>query len=214
MARYTGPKCRYCRAEGTKLFLKGNRCLSGKCPLNSSGKRTGLPGKDPRARSKKPTNYGLQLREKQKLKRTYAMLEKQFKLTFNEAARIPGKTGENLIQLLEQRLDNVVFRLHFASSRYQAAQFVNHGHIFVNGKRVDIPSYRVKVGDEISISPRAQKMLIIKENLKEYTKSGVYQWLSLDVDAMKGTFLAVPRRSEVTELEKINEQLIVELYSR
>ena len=214
MARYTGPKCRYCRAEGTKLFLKGNRCLSGKCPLNSSGKRTGLPGKDPRARSKKPTNYGLQLREKQKLKRTYAMLEKQFKLTFNEAARIPGKTGENLIQLLEQRLDNVVFRLHFASSRYQAAQFVIHGHIFVNGKRVDIPSYRVKVGDEISISPRAQKMLIIKENLKEYTKSGVYQWLSLDVDAMKGTFLAVPRRSEVTELEKINEQLIVELYSR
>ena len=214
MARYTGPKCRYCRAEGTKLFLKGNRCLSGKCPLNSSGKRTGLPGKDPRARSKKPTNYGLQLREKQKLKRTYAMLEKQFKLTFNEAARIPGKTGENLIQLLEQRLDNVVFRLHFASSRNQAAQFVNHGHIFVNGKRVDIPSYRVKVGDVISVSPRAQKMLIIKENLKEYTKSGVYQWLSLDVDAMKGTFLAVPRRSEVTELEKINEQLIVELYSR
>lgn len=213
MARYTGPKCRYCRAEGTKLFLKGNRCLSGKCPL-SSGKRTGLPGKDPRARSKKPTNYGLQLREKQKLKRTYAMLEKQFKLTFNEAARIPGKTGENLIQLLERRLDNVVFRLHFASSRSQAAQFVNHGHIFVNGKRVDIPSYRVKVGDEISVSPQAQKMLIIKENLKEYTKSGVYQWLSLDVDAMKGTFLAVPRRSEVTELEKINEQLIVELYSR
>ena len=142
------------------------------------------------------------------------MLEKQFKLTFNEAARIPGKTGENLIQLLEQRLDNVVFRLHFASSRNQAAQFVNHGHIFVNGKRVDIPSYRVKVGDVISVSPRAQKMLIIKENLKEYTKSGVYQWLSLDVDAMKGTFLAVPRRSEVTELEKINEQLIVELYSR
>ena len=213
MARYTGPKCRYCRAEGTKLFLKGDRCLGGKCPLNS-GKRTGLPGKDPRARQKKQTNYGLQLREKQKLKRTYAMLEKQFKLTFNEAARIPGKTGENLIQLLEQRLDNVVFRLHFAASRYQAAQFVNHGHIFVNGKRVDIPSYRVKVGDEISISPRAQKMIIIKENLKEFTKSGVYQWLSLDVDAMKGTFLAVPRRSEVTELEKINEQLIVELYSR
>ena len=140
--------------------------------------------------------------------------EKQFKLFFNEAARIPGKTGENLIMLLEQRLDNVVFRLHFASSRNQAAQLVNHGHILVNGKRVDIPSYRLKPGDVVSVGPRGQKMLIIKENLKEFTKSGVSPWLTLDADTMKGTFVAVPRRSEVTELEKINEQLIVELYSR
>jgi small subunit ribosomal protein S4 len=213
MARYTGPKCRLCRAERTKLFLKGDRCLSSKCPMNDM-KGTGTPGKDPRARTRKPTNYGLQLREKQKLKRTYCMLEKQFKLTFNDAARTPGKTGENLIMLLERRLDNVVFRLHFASSRNQAAQLVNHGHIFVNGKRVDIPSYRLRPGDEIAVGPKAQKMLIIKENLKEYTKSGVNPWLNLDVDAMKGTFVAVPRRSEVTELEKINEQLIVELYSR
>lgn len=213
MARYTGPKCRYCRAERTKLFLKGDRCLSSKCPMNDV-KGTGTPGKDPRARSKKPTNYGLQLREKQKLKRTYCMLEKQFKLFFNEAARTPGKTGENLIMLLEQRLDNVVYRMHFASSRNQAAQLVNHGHIFVNGKRVDIPSYRLRPGDVVSVGARGQKMLIIKENLKEYTKSGVSPWLTLDVDAMKGTFVAVPRRSEVTELEKINEQLIVELYSR
>jgi len=132
------------------LFLKGERCHSGKCPMNDT-KSTGLPGKDPRARSKKPTNYGLQLREKQKLKRTYCMLEKQFKLTFDEAARIPGKTGENLIMLLEQRLDNVVFRLHFAASRNQAAQFVNHGHIFVNGKRVSIPSYRLRPGDVVSV---------------------------------------------------------------
>jgi small subunit ribosomal protein S4 len=181
--------------------------------MNDS-KSTGLPGKDPRARAKKPTDYGLQLREKQKLKRTYCMLEKQFKLTFDEAARIPGKTGENLIMLLEQRLDNVVFRLHFASSRNQAAQMVNHGHIFVNGKRVSIPSYRLRPGDVVSVGPSGQKMIMIKENLKEYTKSGVCQWLSLDVDAMKGTFVAVPRRSEVTELEKINEQLVVELYSR
>jgi len=142
------------------------------------------------------------------------MLEKQFKLTFNEATRLPGKTGENLIMLLEQRLDNVVFRLHFASSRSQAAQLVNHGHVFVNGKRVSIPSYRLRPGDEVSVGKSGQKMLIIKENLKEYTKSGVCQWLNLDVDAMKGTFIAVPRRSEVTELEKINEQLVVELYSR
>ncbi|WP_320130018.1 30S ribosomal protein S4 [uncultured Sphaerochaeta sp.] len=213
MARYTGPKCRYCRAERTKLFLKGERCHSGKCPMNDP-KATGLPGKDPRARSKKPTNYGIQLREKQKLKRTYCMLEKQFKLTFDEASRIPGKTGENLIMLLECRLDNVVYRLHFASSRSEAGQLVNHGHIQVNGKRVTIPSYRLKPGDIVSVGPRGQKMLTIKENLKEYSKSGVCQWLALDVDAMKGTFVAVPRRSEVTELEKINEQLVVELYSR
>jgi len=213
MARYTGPKCRYCRAERSKLFLKGERCHTGKCPLTDV-KNAGLPGKDPHARAKKPTEYGLQLREKQKLKRTYCMLEKQFKLAFKEAARIPGKTGETLISLLESRLDNVVFRMHFASSRNQAAQIVNHGHILVNGKRVDIPSYQLKAGDVVSVAPKSQKMLTIKENLKEYSKSGVSPWLALDPDAMKGTFVAVPRRSEVTELEKINEQLVVELYSK
>lgn len=211
MARYTGPKCRYCRAEKTKLFLKGERCHTGKCPI---AKKAGTPGKDPRARSKKMTDYGMQLREKQKLKRMYCMLEKQFKLTFDEAARVPGKTGENLIMLLERRLDNVVFRLHFANSRNQAAQLVNHGHVFVNGKRVDIPSYRVKVGDEVSIGLHGQKMIIIKENLKEFSKSGVAPWLSLDPDTMKGSFLAVPRRSDVSEVADIKEQLVVELYSR
>ncbi|MFA5514517.1 MAG: 30S ribosomal protein S4 [Sphaerochaetaceae bacterium] len=212
MARYTGPKCRYCRAEKTKLFLKGQRCLSSKCPLTK--KDPSSPGKDPKARQRKMTDYGLQLREKQKLKRMYCMLEKQFKLTFNEAARVPGKTGENLIMLLERRLDNVVFRLHFACSRNQAAQLVNHGHVFVNGKRVDIPSYRVKVGDEIAIGIHGQKMLIIKENLKEFSKSGVAPWLSLNPDTMKGKFLAIPRRSDVAEVANINEQLVVELYSR
>lgn len=212
MAKYTGPKCRYCRAEKTKLFLKGERCHTGKCPL--AKKSTGLPGKDPRARSKKPTDYGLQLREKQKLKRMYCMLEKQFKLTFNEASRTPGKTGENLIMLLERRLDNVVFRLHFANSRNQAAQLVNHGHILVNDKRVGIPSYRLKPGDVVSVGLHGQKMLIIKENLKEYTKNGLAPWLSLDPDSMKGTFLAVPRRADVAETKDINEQLVVELYSR
>jgi small subunit ribosomal protein S4 len=211
MARYTGPKCRYCRAEKTKLFLKGDRCHTGKCPL---AKKAGLPGKDPRARSKKMTDYGMQLREKQKLKRMYCMLEKQFKLTFDEAARTPGKTGENLIMLLERRLDNVVFRMHFAASRNQAAQLVNHGHIYVNGSRVNIPSYRLKIGDEVSVGLHGQKMLIIKENLKEYSKSGISPWLSLNADTMKGTFLAVPRRSDVTEVADIKEQLVVELYSR
>ncbi len=212
MARYTGPRCRYCRAEGQKLFLKGTRCLTGKCPMNKQN--VGAPGKDPRARSKKKTDYGLQLREKQKLKRMYCLLEKQFKLTFDEAARTPGKTGENLISLLEQRLDNVVFRLHFASSRSQAAQLINHGHVFVNGSRLDIPSYRVKVGDEITIGEKSQKMTLFKENLKEYSKSGLAAWLSLDPDNMKGSFNAVPRREEVDEVKVIKEQLIVELYSR
>ncbi len=212
MARYTGPKCRYCRAEKTKLFLKGDRCHTAKCPITK--KNVGTPGKDPRARSKKMTDYGMQLREKQKLKRMYCMLEKQFKLTFDEAARIPGKTGENLIMLLEQRLDNVVFRLHFATSRNQAAQMVNHGHVLVNGERVNIPSYRLKVGDEVTIGPHGQKMLIIKENLKEFSKSGVSPWLSLNPDTMKGSFLAIPRRSDIAEVADVNEQLVVELYSR
>jgi small subunit ribosomal protein S4 len=176
--------------------------------------KAGLPGKDPRARAKKPTDYGLQLREKQKLKRSYCMLEKQFKLTFAEAARVPGKTGENLIMLLERRLDNIVFRMHFASSRNQAAQLVNHGHIQVNGRRVDIPSYRLKPGDVVSVGPSGQKMLLIKENLKEFSKSGISPWLTLDVDAMKGTFVAIPRRSEVVDMKDVNEQLVVELYSR
>lgn len=213
MARYTGPKCRYCRAERAKLFLKGARCLSSKCPMNNPAE-CGLPGKAPKARAKKPTDYALMLRAKQKLKRIYCMLEKQFKLTFNEASRMAGKTGDNLISLLERRLDNVVYRMHFACSRSQASQLVGHGHIFVNGKRVDIPSYRVKAGDTIEVASKAKNMLIIKENLLEVGKSGVASWLSVDVDNMKGQFNAIPQRAEVKELEGVNEQLVVELYSR
>ncbi len=213
MARYTGPKCRYCRAERAKLFLKGSKCLSSKCPM-SNPSECGLPGKDPKARSKKPTDYALMLRAKQKLKRIYGMLEKQFKLTFNEANRMPGKTGDNLISLLERRLDNVVFRMHFASSRAQASQLVNHGHIFVNGKRVDIPSYRVKAGDEISVAPQSRNIVLLRDNLLEVGKMGVVPWISVDADNLKGTFNAVPNREEVTELSGVNEQLVVELYSR
>ena len=213
MARYTGPKCRYCRAERAKLYLKGSRCYSGKCPMNNPSE-CGLPGKDARARSKKPTDYSRMLRAKQKLKRIYCMLEKQFKLTFNEASREPGKTGENLIMLLERRLDNVTYRMHFASSRAQAAQLINHGHIFVNGKRVNIPSYRLSVGDEISVSEKGKSMIFIKQSLMEVSKNGVSPWLQVDADKMNGKFLAVPRRSEVKELEGVDEQLVVELYSR
>ena len=142
------------------------------------------------------------------------MLEKQFKLTFNDASKMAGKTGDNLILLLERRLDNVVFRMHFACSRPQASQLVGHGHIFVNGKRVDIPSYRVKPGDVIEVAPQSKEMMVIKENLQEVEKSGVMPWLSVDVENMKGQFNAIPKREEVTELEGVNEQLVVELYSR
>ena len=143
------------------------------------------------------------------------MLEKQFHLTFEEAVRLPGKTGDNMIKLLERRLDNVVYRLHFAVSRSQASQLVSHGHIFVNGKRLDIPSYLVKPGDEISVAPSSKKMTLIQNNLSAYTKNNNCEpWLSLDTAEMKGKFVSVPERADVRELEKINEQLVVELYSK
>jgi small subunit ribosomal protein S4 len=211
MARYTGPSCRLCRAEGTKLFLKGERCFTGKCPIS---KKASPPGKDPRYRQRKMSDFGIQLREKQKLKRMYGMLEKQFTIFFNEADRLPGKTGENLIVLLERRLDNIVYRLHFSSSRKQARQIVSHGHILVNGKRVTIPSYQVKENDEVQVQDRSKKMFSIKESLKEYSKSGVSPWLEVDPDGMKGKMKAFPRKADITELTEVNEQLIVELYSR
>ena len=211
MARYTGPVCRMCRAEQRKLMLKGARCMSDKCPLN---KKRGAPGKDPKARIGKRSEYALQLREKQKLKRTYCMLEKQFHLTFDDAHRMPGITGENLIKLLECRFDNVVYRMHFASSRNQARQLVSHGHFLVNGKKVNIPSYRIKPGDVIEVKEASKKMVTILDALKEVNKSGNYPWINLDIDAQKGTFVAYPERAEVTDLADIKEQLVVELYSK
>ena len=211
MARYTGPVCRLCRTEQKKLFLKGDRCKSDKCPLN---KKRGAPGKDPKARIGKRSEYALQLREKQKLKRMYCMLEKQFHLTFNDAHRMPGITGENLIKLLECRLDNVVYRMHFATSRNQARQLVSHGHFLVNGKKVNIPSYRIKPGDVIEVKEASKKVVSILDALKEVNKSGNYPWINLDIDAQKGTFVAYPERAEVTDLADIKEQLVVELYSK
>lgn len=211
MARNTGPQCRLCRADNTKLFLKGERCHTSKCPI---AKRRPGPGKAPRARQKKLSDYGVQLREKQKLKRTYGMLERQFLLFFKRADRMKGKTGENLIILLEQRLDNVVYRMRFGSSRAQARQLVSHGHITVNGKRVTIGSYMVKAGDIIEVRENSKKMTNIKESLKEYGRSGVLPWIEVDPDAMKGSMKALPLRSDVTDLADIKEQLIVELYSK
>ena len=211
MARYTGPVCRLCRTEQKKLFLKGERCNSDKCPIN---KKRGAPGKDPKARVGKKSEYGLQLREKQKIKRMYGMLEKQFHLTFERAQRMGGVTGENLIKLLECRLDNVVYRMHFASTRSQARQLVSHRHFLVNGKSVNIPSYEVKPGDVIEVREKSKKMTAIMDALGEVSKSGNMPWVSVDVDAQKGTFSAYPRREEVLDLADIKEQLVVELYSK
>jgi small subunit ribosomal protein S4 len=200
-----------CRVEQKKLMLKGNRCKSDKCPMN---KKRPAPGKDPKSRAGKRSDYGVQLREKQKLKRIYGMLEKQFSLFFKRALRMPGITGENLFVLLERRLDNVVYRLRFATSRSQARQLVLHGHVCVNGKKITIPSYIVDPDNEVSIAEGSRNLTIIKDALREYGKSGVMPWLSLNPDTMKGKFLASPRRSDITDLGDIKEQMIIELYSK
>ena len=211
MARYTGPVCRLCRAEQKKLMLKGSRCKSDSCPIN---RKRAAPGKDPKGRFGKRSDYGVQLREKQKLRRIYGMQEKQFHLFFERAQRMSGITGENLFILLERRLDNVVYRLRFATSRSQARQIVLHGHVLVNGKKVSIPSYLVRPEDEISIRDKSHNLIVIKDSLKEFGKSGVMPWLSVDPDTMKGKFLAAPRRSDITDLSDIKEQMIVEFYSK
>ena len=211
MARYTGPVCRMCRAEQRKLMLKGARCMSDKCPLN---KKRGAPGKDPKTRAGKQSEYGLQLSEKQKLRRMYGLLEKQFRLTFDRAARKSGVTGENFLQLLERRLDNVVYRMHFAVSRSQARQLISHGHVLVNGKAVNIPVYEIKVGDVIEIKEKSKRLPVIQDALNEVSKSGTMPWISVDVDAVKGTFNAIPRREEISDLADIKEQLVVEFYSK
>ena len=211
MARYIGPRCRLCRTENKRLFLKGDKCKSDKCPVN---RKRMAPGKDPKTRQKKQSDYAVQLREKQKLKRSYGLLEKQFKLPFETAMRMPGKTGENLFALLERRLDSVVYRLRFATSRSQARQVVLHGHILVNGKRVDVPSYQVKTGDTITVHQSYKTNKVLLAALAEYEKSGVMPWVSLDVDKLEGKFNVVPQRQDIVDMADIREQLVVELYSK
>jgi small subunit ribosomal protein S4 len=211
MARNIGPQCRLCRQEEVKLYLKGDRCKSDKCPIT---KRRGKPGEGLRARNKKASDYSVQLREKQKLKRLYGMLEKQFRIFFTRAQRLKGVTGENLIVMLERRLDNMVYRMHFATSRKAARQLVLHGHIRVNGRKVGIPSYLVREGDEIDVQEQAKKIVSIKDSLKEYSRSGVSPWLEVDPDRLWGKVRAVPRRADIPDLADVNEQLIVELYSK
>jgi small subunit ribosomal protein S4 len=206
MARYTGPNCRLCRREGQKLFLKGERCYSGKCAID---KRNYAPGQHGQSR-KKISEYGLQLREKQKAKRFYGMLETQFRNLFDKAAKRKGMTGENLLIMLETRLDNTIFRMGFASSRKEARQLVTHGHFTLNGKKVDIPSLEVKAGDVIKVKEKSQNSPKFKE-IKDMAIS-VPAWITVDVEKLEGKVVAIPRREDIDT--PIAEHLIVELYSK
>ncbi len=208
MARYTGPDCRLCRREGTKLFLKGNRCYSANCALN---RRAVAPGQHGAAR-KKITEYGTQLREKQKIKRIYGLCEKQFHKYYEEADRQKGVTGSNMLQLLERRLDNVVYRMGIGVSRSQARQLVSHAHITVNGKTVNIPSYIVKTGDVIAVKANKTGNKFFKE-LKEKKPNGTLpKWLEFDLASLSGKIISLPEREDIAM--DVREQLVVELYSK
>ena len=208
MARYTGADCRLCRREGAKLFLKGDRCYTEKCALE---RRNYAPGDAGKKRIKE-SEYRNQLREKQKTKRIYGVLEKQFRHYYDMANSQKGVTGENLLRILESRLDNVVYRLGFAKSRAEARQQVRHAHIIVNGRRVDIPSFRVKPGDLVAVAPKAQDLLVIKSALISNERVQVPAWLEVDIEKLQGSVLALPQRDQI-DLD-IREQLIVELYSK
>lgn len=208
MARYIGSKCRLCRREGEKLFLKGEKCYTAKCAVE---KRAFPPGQHGQRRSRL-TDYGIQLREKQKLRRTYGLLEGQFRSYYKEADRRKGSTGENLLQLLEGRLDNVVYRMGFAASRTEARQLVRHNGIVVNGGKVNIPSYQVKANDQIAVSERAKEQLRVKAALEFAQQRGFADWIDVDPSKMQGTFKSAPERSDLPA--EINEHLVVELYSK
>jgi small subunit ribosomal protein S4 len=209
LARYRGPVCRLCRREGMKLFLKGERCYKEKCAIE---RRNTPPGQHGMARRRKVRAYGLQLREKQKLRRIYGLLERPFHNTFVEASRRKGVTGETLLQLLELRLDNVVYSLGFATSRSQARQLVRHGHIVVAGRRVNVPSFQVRPGMEIEVREASRKNSHIQEALEFAQGRGVPSWLEIDANAFKGKVLELPVREDIRF--PIQEQLVVELYSR
>jgi len=209
LARNLDPKCRQCRREGEKLFLKGEKCFTDKCAIE---KRNFPPGQHGQRRNQRLSDYGVQLREKQKVRRIYGVLEAQFRSYYAEADRKKGITGENLLQLLECRLDNVAYRMGFGASRTEARQIVRHNSILVNGKRVNIPSYQVRPGDEIQVAEGSKNQLRIKGALEAAEQRGFPEWISVDVKAYKGTFKAKPQRDELPST--INESLVVELYSK
>jgi small subunit ribosomal protein S4 len=208
LARYRGSVCRLCRRETQKLYLKGDRCYGDKCAVE---RRAFPPGQHGQRRGK-TSDYGLQLREKQKVKRMYGLAEKQFKLTYQRAARMRGVTGHNLLMLLELRLDNVAYRLGFAGSRAQARHWVRHGHLTINGKRVDVPSARVKVGDVVAVHEKSQKISQLREAMEAVARRTIPGWLELEQDQFRGKVKALPTREELTI--PMQEQLVVELYSR
>lgn len=209
MARYVGPVCRLCRREGMKLFLKGERCYTEKCAIE---KRNVPPGERGKGRKARMAGYGLQLREKQKVKRMYGVLENQFRRYFEAADRQRGITGETLLQLLERRLDSVVYRLGLATSRSQARQLVRHRHFLVNGRRTDIPSYSVRAGDVVSVGVTSMKKLSIQHAMEEVKGRGIPEWLEFDSEKMSGRITSLPTREQINL--PIQEQLIVELYSK
>ena len=208
MARYIGSVCRLCRREGGKLYLKGERCFTDKCAIE---KRAYPPGQHGQRRTR-VSDYGLQLREKQKLRRIYGVMEKQFLAYYKDAERIKGSTGDNLLKLLEGRLDNVVYRMGFASSRSEARQLVRHNGVLVNGKRVNIPSYQVKPADEITLTDSAKQQIRVTAAIEAAEQRGVPEWMSMDFKGMKGVFKAVPERSELPS--EIDESLVIALYSK
>jgi len=209
MARYTDPSCRLCRRERQKLFLKGTKCFTEKCPVD---RRAYPPGQHGQSRRSKVSEYGVQLREKQKVRRMYGLQETQFKNTFAKALKQPGRTGETLVKMLERRLDNVVYRLGLAPSRKAARQLVVHGHFLVNSRPVDIPSYQLKAGDAVQVRDKSKKMETMHSSMKRMKDTAMLPWLSLDKAAMVGTFLNIPERADIPL--NADEQLIVELYSK
>jgi small subunit ribosomal protein S4 len=210
LARYLGPVCRLCRREGMKLFLKGERCHSEKCAIE---KRNVPPGQHGRDRRPKILGYGLQLREKQKVRRVYGVLERQFRNNFEKAAKMKGITGETLLSMLERRLDNAIYRMGLGTSRAQSRQLVRHGHIQVNGRKVNIPSFEVKQGDVIEVREKSRKNPTILAARDATAHQPVPSWLEVDREALRGRVIGAPRRDELVQIQ-LNEQLIVELYSK
>ena len=210
MARYIGPVCRQCRREGMKLFLKGERCHSEKCAIE---KRNFIPGQHGKDRAKKIVGYGLQLREKQKVRRIYGVLETQFRNAYEKAAQAKGITGENLLSAMERRLDSVIYRMGFGTSRAQSRQIVRHGHIEVNGRKLDIPSAVVKVGDVISVRESSRNNPTILAARDATAHAPAPNWIEVDREGLKGRIQALPKREDLVQIQ-LNEQLIVELYSK
>ena len=212
MARYTGPSCRLCRREGQKLFLKGTKCFTEKCPVERRPYAPGQHGQSGGGRRKKTSEYAHQLREKQKVKRIYGMAEKPFRNLFEKAAHQTGITGENLLVALESRLDNVVYRMGFGSTRKEARQLIRHGHVQVNGGKLDVPSAQVHPGDEVRIAPKSKDILPVQASLASKTKPSNVGWLAVDEGSRTGRMLTRPTRADIPLA--VQEQLIVELYSK